>query len=101
MSTQIIKNRTQLEIILDLPFGFPINNLISLGPKKMSRTVSDRTQGNRRGCEADLDVRPTRYLMNSINADAEKVANNSKNPQKIFACDRARTDDLGINSPSL
>jgi len=34
VSTQIIENRTQLEIILDLPFGFPINNLISLGPSK-------------------------------------------------------------------
>jgi len=29
-STEIL-NRTGMEIIIDLPFGFPINNIISLG----------------------------------------------------------------------
>jgi len=41
--------RTKLEIILDLPFGFPINNIISLGPK-------DDFPQKRRSGSASLEI---------------------------------------------
>jgi len=43
---QIVRVTTRVEIILDLPFGFPINNIISLYQRERTEVMRNTQQAN-------------------------------------------------------